>query len=77
MTQSRNSYLIYNCWQSTLSVGGGQAGTAKGVRVERPQLHKIRNLTLHALVSDAGINFTYLSKIENGKFDFIDYQSEN
>lgn len=40
------------------------------------QLRKIRNLTLRVVASEVGINYTYLSKIENGKLDFSDFPSE-
>lgn len=39
------------------------------------QIRKSRKLTLRALASQVGINFTYLSKIENGKLDFSEYPS--
>jgi transcriptional regulator with XRE-family HTH domain len=40
------------------------------------QLRKARNLTLRALADKVQINFTYLSKIENGKLDYGDYPSD-
>ena len=40
------------------------------------QLRKAKKLTLRDLASKVGVNFTYLSKIENGKLDFGDYPSE-
>ncbi len=40
------------------------------------ELRKRKNLTLRDLASEVGINFTYLSKIENGKLDFSEYPSE-
>lgn len=40
-------------------------------------LRKAQNLTLRALAVKLKINFTYLSKIENGKLDFGDYPSED
>src|SRR5436309_8867177 len=39
-------------------------------------LRKAKDLTLRDVASKVGINFTYLSKIENGKLDFSDYPSE-
>jgi transcriptional regulator with XRE-family HTH domain len=39
-------------------------------------LRKARGLTLRDVASRVSINFTYLSKIENGKLDFSDYPSE-
>src|SRR5438477_11862479 len=40
------------------------------------QLRKAKALTLRDVASEVEINFTYLSKIANGKFDFSDYPSE-
>jgi transcriptional regulator with XRE-family HTH domain len=40
------------------------------------ELRKAKNLTLRDVAAKVGINFTYLSKIENGKLDFSDYPSE-
>ena len=40
------------------------------------ELRKAKNLTLRDVAGDADINFTYLSKIENGKLDFSDFPSE-
>lgn len=40
------------------------------------ELRKGKNLTLRELASKVDINFTYLSKIENGKLDFSEYPSE-
>lgn len=40
------------------------------------ELRKGKNLTLRELASEVDINFTYLSKIENGKLDFSEYPSE-
>jgi transcriptional regulator with XRE-family HTH domain len=37
------------------------------------ELRKASGLTLRALPGKVGVNFTYLSKIENGKLDFGDY----
>src|ERR1043166_1159758 len=39
-------------------------------------LRKAKGLTLREVAAEVGINFTYLSKIENGKLDFSDYPSE-
>ena len=39
-------------------------------------LRQAKGLTLRDVASKVGINFTYLSKIENGKLDFSDYPSE-
>ena len=40
------------------------------------ELRKAKNLTLRDVGAKVDINFTYLSKIENGKLDFSDYPSE-
>ena len=40
------------------------------------ELRKAKGLTLRDVASKVGINFTYLSKIENSKLDFSDYPSE-
>lgn len=40
------------------------------------ELRKTKNLTLREVAAKADINFTYLSKIENGKLDFSDFPSE-
>jgi transcriptional regulator with XRE-family HTH domain len=40
------------------------------------ELRKAKNLTLREVAAKADINFTYLSKIENGKLDFSDFPSE-
>lgn len=40
------------------------------------ELRKAKELTLRDVAAKVGINFTYLSKIENGKLDFSDYPSE-
>jgi transcriptional regulator with XRE-family HTH domain len=40
------------------------------------ELRKGKNLTLRELASKVDINFTYLSKIENGKLDFSEFPSE-
>jgi len=40
------------------------------------ELRKAKNLTLRDVAAEADINFTYLSKIENGKLDFSDFPSE-
>ncbi len=40
------------------------------------ELRQAEGLTLRDVASKVGINFTYLSKIENGKLDFSDYPSE-
>lgn len=39
-------------------------------------LRKAKNLTLRDVAGKVGVNFTYISKIENGKLDFGDYPSE-
>jgi transcriptional regulator with XRE-family HTH domain len=44
---------------------------------ERVREHrKGKNLTLRDVASKMDINFTYLSKIENGKLDFSEFPSE-
>lgn len=40
------------------------------------ELRKAKNLTLRDVAGKVDINFTYLSKIENGKLDFSDFPSE-
>lgn len=40
------------------------------------ELRKAKDLTLRDVAAKVGINFTYLSKIENSKLDFSDYPSE-
>ncbi|HET6574078.1 MAG TPA: helix-turn-helix transcriptional regulator [Fimbriiglobus sp.] len=40
------------------------------------ELRLAKNLTQRALAAEVGVNFTYLSKIENEKLDFADYPSE-
>ena len=40
------------------------------------ELCKAKNLTLRDVAGKVDINFTYLSKIENGKLDFSDFPSE-
>jgi transcriptional regulator with XRE-family HTH domain len=40
------------------------------------ELRQAKHLTLRDVAEKVGINFTYLSKIENGKLDFSDYPSE-
>jgi transcriptional regulator with XRE-family HTH domain len=40
------------------------------------ELRQAKALTLRDVAAKVGINFTYLSKIENGKLDFSDYPSE-
>jgi HTH-type transcriptional regulator, competence development regulator len=40
------------------------------------ELRKAKNLTLRDVAAKVDINFTYLSKIENGRLDFSDFPSE-
>jgi transcriptional regulator with XRE-family HTH domain len=40
------------------------------------ELRKARNLSQKALADKVGINFTYLSKIENERLDFAQFPSE-
>jgi transcriptional regulator with XRE-family HTH domain len=40
------------------------------------ELRKAKNLTLRDVAAKVEINFTYLSKIENGRLDFSDFPSE-
>jgi transcriptional regulator with XRE-family HTH domain len=40
------------------------------------ELRRAKGLTLRSLAEKVGVNFTYLSKIENGKLDFGDYPGE-
>lgn len=41
------------------------------------QLRKARNLTQQEVADKVGINFTYLSKIENDKIEATDFPSED
>jgi len=41
------------------------------------ELRKTRNLSQRALGDIVGVNFTYLSKIENEKLDFAQFPSED
>jgi HTH-type transcriptional regulator, competence development regulator len=40
------------------------------------ELRRARNLSQRALAAKVGVDFTYLSKIENQKLDFSQYPSE-
>ena len=40
-------------------------------------LRKAKNLSQRELADIIGVNFTYLSKIENGKLDFASFPSED
>jgi transcriptional regulator with XRE-family HTH domain len=40
-------------------------------------LRKAKNLSQRELADMIGVNFTYLSKIENGKLDFASFPSED
>jgi transcriptional regulator with XRE-family HTH domain len=40
-------------------------------------LRKAKNLSQRELAEVIGVNFTYLSKIENGKLDFASFPSED
>jgi HTH-type transcriptional regulator, competence development regulator len=40
------------------------------------ELRKAKDLTLRELAGRLGVNFTYLSKIENQRLDYGDYPSE-
>jgi transcriptional regulator with XRE-family HTH domain len=40
------------------------------------ELRKAKNLNQRDLAAKVGVNFTYLSKIENGKLDFAQFPSE-
>lgn len=40
------------------------------------ELRRAKNLSQRELAKMVGINYTYLSKIENGRLDFSDYPSE-
>lgn len=40
-------------------------------------LRKAKNLSQRELAERIGVNFTYLSKIENGKLDFASFPSED
>ncbi len=40
-------------------------------------LRKAKNLSQRELAEIIGVNFTYLSKIENGKLDFASFPSED
>lgn len=41
------------------------------------ELRKAKNLTQRDLADKVQVNFTYISKIENGKLDFGDYPSRD
>lgn len=41
------------------------------------ELRKAKNLTQRDLAHKVQVNFTYISKIENGKLDFGDYPSRD
>jgi transcriptional regulator with XRE-family HTH domain len=41
------------------------------------ELRKAKNLTQQRLAEKVKVNFTYISKIENGKLDFGDYPSDD
>lgn len=41
------------------------------------ELRKAKNLTLRQVAAKVDINFTYLSKIENGKLDFSDFPAKS
>jgi transcriptional regulator with XRE-family HTH domain len=41
------------------------------------ELRKAKNLSQRDLAEKVGVNFTYISKIENEKLDFGDYPSED
>ena len=41
------------------------------------ELRKAKNLTQRDLADKVAVNFTYISKIENGKLDFGDYPSDD
>jgi len=40
------------------------------------ELRRRKDLTLRSLATKVRVDFTYISKIENGKLDFGDYPSE-
>ena len=40
------------------------------------ELRNAKNLSQRDLAAQVGVNFTYISKIENEKLDFGDYPSE-
>lgn len=40
------------------------------------ELRKAKNLSQRDLAIEVGVNFTYISKIENGKLEFSDFPSE-
>ena len=41
------------------------------------ELRKAKDLTLREVAAKVERNFTYLSKIENGKLDFSDFPARN
>lgn len=49
-------------------------GMTFGERIR--ELRKANDLSQRDLADKVGINFTYLSKIENGKLDFAQFPSE-
>ncbi|MBI3468898.1 MAG: helix-turn-helix transcriptional regulator [Planctomycetes bacterium] len=40
------------------------------------ELRKAKSLSQRDLAAEVGVNFTYISKIENGKLEFSDFPSE-
>jgi transcriptional regulator with XRE-family HTH domain len=54
--------------------GKKEIGMTFGQRLR--ELRKARNLSQKALADKVGINFTYLSKIENERLDFAQFPSE-
>jgi HTH-type transcriptional regulator, competence development regulator len=69
--------LPFYCKHHTVARLRNQAGIPMTFGERIRGLRKAQNLTLRALAVKLKINFTYLSKIENGKLDFGDYPSED
>lgn len=76
----RSLWLNHNCKQHIVRASIVQPRARKknemtfGQRLR--ELRKARNLSQKALADKVGINFTYLSKIENERLDFAQFPSE-
>lgn len=70
--------MTSNSNDPTISGGNLQAGAAHDEFAEKlRELRQAKNLSQRALASVVGVDFTYLSKIENEKLDFGQYPSED
>jgi HTH-type transcriptional regulator, competence development regulator len=68
--------LNKNCNQFTPIRLRQQAGQAMKFGQRLRELRREKNLGQRALAKKVGINYTYLSKIENERLDFSEYPSE-